>query len=170
MSQWHLADLRVADSPDKPSDRIQPRRSLRPGRHRWSRLPRRSPYRTGSRQEQRAAPGEPSALDKSSRNQGEHRTREALRAPEISAGIATIRAFDRNVGGGSSNFAIASECAQCCICKFISSAGHIMLSFRLVMIQSDPTTTRNTMRMPNASASTLLALSGPVVMCRKKTR
>ena len=59
---------------------------------------------------------------------------------------------------------------QCCICRFISSAGAVMLSFRFVMIQSDPAITRKTMRMPNASASTLLVLSGPVVMCRKKTR
>ena len=59
---------------------------------------------------------------------------------------------------------------QCFIGKFISSGGGIMLSFRFVMIQSEPTTTKNTMRMPNASASTLLVLSGPVVMCRKKTR
>ena len=34
----------------------------------------------------------------------------------------------------------------------------------------DPATTRVTMSMPNASASTLLVLSGPVVMCRKNTR
>lgn len=59
---------------------------------------------------------------------------------------------------------------QCCICKFIRSCDGIKLSFRFVMIQSDPTTTRKTMSMPNASASTLLVLSDPVVMCRKKTR
>jgi hypothetical protein len=38
------------------------------------------------------------------------------------------------------------------------------------MIQSDPTMINMTMRTPNASASTLLALSGPVVMWMKKTR
>ena len=59
---------------------------------------------------------------------------------------------------------------QGCVCMFISSVGGIMLSFRFVMIQSDPATTRVTMSTPNASASTLLVLSGPVVMCRKKTR
>src|SRR6476661_5465981 len=52
---------------------------------------------------------------------------------------------------------------QCCICKFIRSCDGIKLSFRFVMIQSDPTTTRKTMSMPNASASTLLVLSDPVV-------
>jgi hypothetical protein len=35
-----------------------------------------------------------------------------------------------------------------------------MLSFRFVMIQSDPETTTITMSRPNASASTLLVLSG----------
>jgi hypothetical protein len=60
--------------------------------------------------------------------------------------------------------------AQCCICKFISSGGDIMLPLRSVMIQTDPTTIRNTMSTPNASARTLLVLSGAVVMCRKKTR
>src|SRR5712672_31211 len=64
----------------------------------------------------------------------------------------------------------ATLCAQCCICKFISSAPGIMLSFKLDMIQRDPATTRKTMSTPNASASTLLVLSGAVVMCRKKTR
>ena len=38
------------------------------------------------------------------------------------------------------------------------------------MIQSDPTIRRKTIKTPNASASTLLTLSGPVVMCRKKTQ
>jgi len=38
------------------------------------------------------------------------------------------------------------------------------------MIHSDPPTTKVTMSTPNASASTLLVLSGPVVMCRKNTR
>src|SRR5262245_57805756 len=64
----------------------------------------------------------------------------------------------------------ASSSRQCRTCKSIMSDGCIMLSFRLLMIHSEPATTRNTMRMPNASASTLLVLSGPVVMCRKKTR
>ena len=38
-----------------------------------------------------------------------------------------------------------------------------MLSFRSAMIRSDPTTTRATINTPNASAITLLVLSGPVV-------
>src|SRR6185295_533189 len=42
---------------------------------------------------------------------------------------------------------------QCCICKFINSDDGIRLSFRFVMIQNDPTTTRNTMSRPNARAS-----------------
>jgi hypothetical protein len=58
--------------------------------------------------------------------------------------------------------------SQRCICKFTSSAGGIMLSFKLSMIHSDPMTTRITMSRPNASASTSLVLFGPVVMCRKK--
>ena len=59
-------------------------------------------------------------------------------------------------------------CIQCCM-TFISSPDD-MLPLRSVMIQSEPTTTRNTMSTPNASARTLLVLSGAVVMCRKKTR
>jgi hypothetical protein len=55
------------------------------------------------------------------------------------------------------------------MCKFISSAGGVMPSFRFVMIHNDPAATMITMSTPNASASTLLVLSGPVVMCRKKT-
>ena len=46
----------------------------------------------------------------------------------------------------------------------------IMLSLRLFMIDSDPAITKDTIRMPNASASTLFVLSGAVLMCRKKTR
>ena len=38
------------------------------------------------------------------------------------------------------------------------------------MIHSDPATTRNTISTPNATASTLFVLSGPVPMCRKNTR
>src|SRR3984893_1920248 len=59
---------------------------------------------------------------------------------------------------------------QCCICRFISSAAGIILSFRSAMIKSDPTTTRATISTPNASAITLLVLSGPVVTCRKNTK
>src|SRR5262249_47773688 len=50
------------------------------------------------------------------------------------------------------------------------SGAAIMWALRSLMIHSDPATTRNTMRMPNPSASTLFVLSGAVVMCRKKTR
>ena len=46
----------------------------------------------------------------------------------------------------------------------------VMFWPRLLMIQSDPTMISMTMRTPKASASTLLALSGPVVMWMKKTR
>jgi hypothetical protein len=50
------------------------------------------------------------------------------------------------------------------MCKFISSGGGMMFSFKLDMIQSEPATTSVTMSTPNASASTLLVLSGPVVI------
>ena len=46
----------------------------------------------------------------------------------------------------------------------------IMLWFIVVMIDSVPTISNVTISRPKASASTLLVLSGPVVMCRKKTR
>src|SRR5580698_6284338 len=64
---------------------------------------------------------------------------------------------------------VCALCVQCCICRFISSADGIMLAFRFVMIKSDPPITRITMSIPKANASTLFVLSGPVVMCRKKT-
>jgi hypothetical protein len=38
------------------------------------------------------------------------------------------------------------------------------------MIHSDATVSGITIKTPNASASTLLKLSGPVMMWRKKTR
>src|SRR6516164_4066689 len=57
-----------------------------------------------------------------------------------------------------------SRCGQRCICKFISSVCGIKFSFKLAMITRDPARTRNTMSTPNASARTLLVLSGPVVM------
>jgi hypothetical protein len=64
-----------------------------------------------------------------------------------------------------------SALVQCCIiCMFITSDDGIRLSFRFVMITSEPPTTRSTTRMPKASASTLLVLSGAVVICRKNTR
>ena len=64
----------------------------------------------------------------------------------------------------------ANTRVQCCMCKLINSAAGIMLAFKLVMIQSEPATTTVTISMPKASASTLLVLSDPVVMCRKNTR
>src|SRR5882672_4787312 len=64
----------------------------------------------------------------------------------------------------------SSTLGQCCRCKFISSGGGIILSFKFAIIHSEPATTSVTMSTPNASASTLLVLSGPVVMWRKKTR
>ena len=39
-----------------------------------------------------------------------------------------------------------------------------MLAFMCAMIQIVPTITRNTISTPNASARTLLVLSGPLVM------
>src|SRR5665213_951989 len=45
----------------------------------------------------------------------------------------------------------------------------IMLWFRFAMIHSEPAISRKTMSTPKASASTLLVLSGPVVMWRKNT-
>src|ERR1700722_1047578 len=59
---------------------------------------------------------------------------------------------------------------QRCMCRFIRSPDGIMFVFRLAMIHTEPAITSKTMSTPNASASTLLVLSGPVVMCRKKTR
>ena len=53
------------------------------------------------------------------------------------------------------------------MCIFIISVAGIMLPFRSAMIHSDPATTRNTISTLNATASTLLVLSGPVPMCRK---
>ena len=53
---------------------------------------------------------------------------------------------------------------QCCIFKLIPCGDSIMFSFRFVMIQSDPAMTNMTMNKPNASANTLLVLSGAVVM------
>jgi hypothetical protein len=92
------------------------------------------------------------------------------------AGTPTLRGdiFALSPGSGlnserSSPPTSISQAIQCCI-RFIDSADIIMLVFRSVMIQSDPTTTRNTMSTPNASARTLLVLSGAVVMCRKKTK
>ena len=45
-----------------------------------------------------------------------------------------------------------------------------MFAFICDMIQMVPTITRKTISTPNANASTLLVLSGPLVMWRKKTR
>ena len=62
------------------------------------------------------------------------------------------------------------ESCQRCIRKFICSPDGIMLAFKSPMIHSEPPTTSATMSTPNASASTLLVLSGPVPMCRKNTK
>jgi hypothetical protein len=60
---------------------------------------------------------------------------------------------------------------QCCILMLIGSPdGIVMFAFKSAMIHIVPATTTNTMRTPKASASTLLVLSGPLVMCRKNTR
>src|SRR5215831_886778 len=66
--------------------------------------------------------------------------------------------------------AYAGDAVQRCMCRSISSRPGIRVLLRSVMIYSEPATTRNTISTPNASASTLLVLSGPVVMWRKKTR
>jgi hypothetical protein len=56
-----------------------------------------------------------------------------------------------------------SGCSSyCCIC--ISWLIEAILWFMCSITQSEPNTTRQTMRTPKASASTLLALSGDVVM------
>jgi 5-aminolevulinate synthase len=86
------------------------------------------------------------------------------------AGIVAREGAQRRVDVIEGTLAKAFYQRQCRICEFISSGGGIMLSLRLVMIHVDPAITRNTTRRPNASASTLLVLSGPVVMWRKKTR
>ena len=57
---------------------------------------------------------------------------------------------------------------QRCIRKFIRSDDGIMFAFRSVMIHVEPATTMNTISRPNANASTLSVLSGPVVMCQEK--
>ena len=63
------------------------------------------------------------------------------------------------------------DALQCCILMLIgASDGSIMFAFISAMIHIVPATTTNTMRTPKASASTLLVLSGPLVMCRKNTR
>src|SRR6185369_3628483 len=60
---------------------------------------------------------------------------------------------------------------QCCILMLIGAPdGIIMFAFISATIHIVPATTTNTMRTPKASASTLLVLSGPLVMCRKNTR
>ena len=46
----------------------------------------------------------------------------------------------------------------------------IMLALRLAMIQHEPAMTRNTISTPKARARILFVLSGPLPMCRKKTR
>jgi hypothetical protein len=55
-------------------------------------------------------------------------------------------------------------------CIFISADMGTMLWLRLVMIQSEPNMTKLTINMPNANASTLFVLSGPVVIWRKNTK
>ena len=46
----------------------------------------------------------------------------------------------------------------------------IMFQLILAMIQAEPAMTRNTMNRPKVSAMMLFVLSGPLPMCRKKTR
>jgi hypothetical protein len=91
----------------------------------------------------------------------EFRLRPCWRA--MSADLTCGRAHERS-GLSQSRIGGAGHCYRC-ICM-IWSIG-VMLWLRLAMIQSDPPITSSTIRTPNASASTLLVLSGPVVMCRK---
>src|SRR6266446_2548072 len=83
----------------------------------------------------------------------------------MSGDLTCGRALKRS-GLSQARIGRAGHCYRC-ICM-IWSIG-IRLWLRLAMIQSDPPITRSTIRTPNASASTVLVLSGPVVMCRKIT-
>ena len=108
--------------------------------------------------------------------EAEHiRQQNVERASDLPNGIRlhASRRVGRTIGAGAHQRADVvwpRHPRQCCICKFICSPDGIMSSFKSAMIHSEPATTRITMSTPNASASTLLVLSGPVVMCRKKTR
>ncbi|MGY3423440.1 hypothetical protein ACVWZW_003915 [Bradyrhizobium sp. F1.13.4] len=63
------------------------------------------------------------------------------------------------------------DALQCCILMLIGAPdGIIMFVFISATIHIVPAITTNTMRTPKASASTLLVLSGPLLMCRKNTR
>lgn len=63
---------------------------------------------------------------------------------------------------------IQGRWCYCCICIVWSMV--VMFRFMFVMIHSEPAMINRTIRTPNASAMTLLLLSGPVVMWMKKTR
>jgi hypothetical protein len=56
------------------------------------------------------------------------------------------------------------------LCISMMAEAGIMLALRCAMIHSDPETMRATTSTPKASASTLLVLSAPVPICRKKTK
>lgn len=55
-----------------------------------------------------------------------------------------------------------------CMCIGRSVDSGSMFWLKCVIAQIEPNTTRHTMSTPKASAITLLALSGSVVMCKKK--
>src|SRR5438309_1100954 len=84
--------------------------------------------------------------------------------PMLHAALLPALANDHLAGAGP----LAELSVHRCIC-IICCIG-IRLSFRWAMIHNDPAITSATISTPKASASTLLVLSGAVVICRKKTR
>jgi hypothetical protein len=56
------------------------------------------------------------------------------------------------------------------LCISMMAEAGIMFALRCAMIHSDPETMRATTSTPKASASTLLVLSAPVLICRKNTK
>ena len=105
--------------------------------------------------------------------------RSAMPAPKQEAPARRTPGCSRSVACGtisSSNLDVLVEnrccdALQCCILMLIGAPdGIIMFAFISAVIHIVPATTTNTMRTPKASASTLLVLSGPLVMCRKNTR
>ena len=84
-------------------------------------------------------------------------------AATILPGVADSAGFDPGMPRAE-----VTASFQRCI-SMMADAG-IMFALRFAMIQSDPPTTSVTIKTPKASASTLLVLSGPVLMCRKNTK
>ena len=95
--------------------------------------------------------------------------REGKRGQQPIAWQVTIQAA--GIGARHRCYLRRSDQFQCCILMLIGAPdGIIMFTFISATIHIVPATTTNTMRTPKASASTLLVLSGPLVMCRKNTR